>query len=56
MKEYLIDYLEDDVYQVKKWFFAKQYEETDGWGVVFQGPLSECDAYIRLKCNESVDF
>lgn len=53
MKEYYIDHLQDDIYQVKQLVFHYDDEEFD---VVFQGPLSECNAYIRLKDNENVDF
>lgn len=52
MKEYYIHHLQDDVYQV-----AKFNPDTDEYSdIVFQGPLSECDAYIRLKDNGNVDF
>lgn len=31
-------------------------DESDEWKPVFQGTLGDCESYIRLRENDSVDF
>ena len=56
MKEFMIDHLLDDTYQVMRYVDYSQFEDMGGWECAHQGSLADCDAYIRLKDNENVDF
>jgi len=49
MKEekYKVQFFQDSTYEII---------ETATWETVFQGTLCECEAWIRLKENENVDF
>ena len=55
--KYRVEHLQNNTYQV-----AEDYEyskaEVDSYmmPVVFQGSLSDCEAFIRLKQNENVQF
>lgn len=46
MKKYKVSFFQDDIYEVLEW---KTYiSDEDGWEKVYQGSLSDCEAYIRL--------
>ena len=50
---YRVENLQDATYQV-----LEEYQQHGRffYEVVFQGSLSDCEAYIRLKQNPSVEF
>ena len=52
--KYRVELLQNDTYRVIEY----QERDVDFYfsPVVFQGSLSDCEAYIRLKQNENVDF
>ena len=45
--KYRVEFFQDNTYQVI---------DVTIWETVFQGNLSDCEAYIRLKENDNVDF
>ena len=52
--KYIVEHLQNDIYQV-----IEDHEHDNipyMMPVVFQGTLSDCEAYIRLKQNENVEF
>lgn len=65
---YRVESLQDDVYQVfitdwdeqTKLLMLSYGDEPEDYEreteLVFQGSLTDCEAYIRLKENENVDF
>ena len=52
--KYIVEHLQNNVYQVIDGtdIGSNFYERH----VLFQGTLSDCEAYIRLKQNENVEF
>lgn len=47
MEKYKVRFYMDNTYEVLEW---KIYiADEDGWESVFQGSLSDCEAYIRLN-------
>ena len=53
MKKYRVQIHQDNTYEV----VTRQGDDYDWWyESLFQGSLSDCEAYIRLKENELVDF
>ena len=55
-ERYKVGLLQDGIYEV----LTTEYVGLDGtrrWmESVFQGSLTDCEAYIRLKQNEDIDF
>ena len=52
----MVNHLQDDTYQVMRYVDYSSYSDEGGWEVAYQGSLTDCDAYINLKCNENVKF
>lgn len=53
-KEYTVRFYQDNTYEVleKKWYWnIVAYEDDYRWESVYQGSLSDCEAYIRLHEN-----
>ena len=51
--KYRVELLQDNIYQV-----LEEYQQHNKYfyDVIFQGSLSDCEAYIRLKQNPNVTF
>jgi hypothetical protein len=47
MSEYKVRFYMDGLYEVVRRDYVSDYEDKET--VVFQGSLSDCEAYIRLK-------
>ncbi len=49
-KKYKVRFYQDNTYEVleKKYYY---YEDDESWESVYQGSLSDCEAYIRLSNN-----
>ena len=52
--KYRVEHLQNNVYQV----IDRADIESDFYErhILFQGTLSDCEAYIRLKQNDNVEF
>lgn len=52
MQKYRVEFLSNSTYQVLEIDYKPEYyPEQVNWNVVFQGNLSDCEAFIRLKEN-----
>ena len=53
--KYRVEHRKDNTYQV---ILDEEYGNVDTYmmPIVFQGSLSDCESYIRLKLNENIDF
>jgi len=52
--EYRVEHLMNSIYQVID--IADIESDFYEMNVLFQGSLADCEAYIKLKQNENVDF
>ena len=52
-ERYKVGLLQDGIYEVLTTEYVNGYRGVES---VFQGSLADCEAYIRLKQNEDVDF
>jgi len=43
-------------YQDEKYEVWRRESSADEWISVYQGSLADCEAYVRLCQNETVDF
>ena len=49
-KKFKVRLYQDNIYEVlEKKYYA--YEDDESWESVYQGSLSDCEAYIRLHEN-----
>lgn len=53
--KYRVGHLQSDTYQVTC-IRDSHYDGIIAIDTLFQGSLSDCEAWIRLKQNENVDF
>jgi len=62
VSKYRVQHYIDNIYEVLEVNKLIEGQSWDGWDdyyddvSVFKGSLSDCEAYIRLKENENVDF
>jgi hypothetical protein len=54
--KYRVDFFIGDIYKVFKLDNYPENETDENYYYVFQGSLSDCEAYIRLKQNDNVEF
>ena len=54
--KYKVEHLQSDTYQVSGYATIDQWDDDEEATIYFQGSLSDCESYIRLKQNENVDF
>jgi len=47
-KKYKVRLFQDNTYEVLEYY---AFEDDECWGSVYQGSLSDCEAYIRLHEN-----
>ena len=53
--KYTVENLSGNTYQILDIEYS-YYDGVTGVNVLFQGSLSDCESWIRLKENESIDF
>ena len=54
--KYNVDNLIDNTYQVREYITLDEWQDGKEATVYFQGSLSDCEAFIRLKNMSDVDF
>lgn len=50
-KKYKVIFFQDDTYEVLEKKYYAYEDDDDSWVTVYQGSISDCEAYIRLNEN-----
>lgn len=54
MPQFKVQFYQDNRYEVFE--FQSEDDYGEDWKSLFIGTLSDCEAFIRLRENENVDF